>query len=125
MTSGALGFSPPTGKRGSRGSGTRQRIARALRRSGELAHKDNWSSLRHRQREVLSGRTIDYGYFPKSTEMYDGETKVSAQHARIYRQGAQFLMRFGSVNGTIINSVTRRIDPLNAKAPRVLSAAMK
>jgi serine/threonine protein kinase len=74
---------------------------------------------------VLIGRTDPHtGIFPEvDLTMYDGETKVSRKHARIYRQGVQFLIEdLGSVNGTIINSVTGGSVRLSAKSPRVLSA---
>ena len=74
---------------------------------------------------VLIGRTDPHtGIFPEvDLTMYDGETKVSRKHARIYRQGEQFLIEdLGSVNGTIVNSVTGGSVRLNAKSPRVLSA---
>jgi len=74
---------------------------------------------------VLIGRTDPHtGIFPEvDLTMYDGETKVSRKHARIYRQGEQFLIEdLGSVNGTIINSVTGGSIRLNAKSPRVLAA---
>jgi serine/threonine protein kinase len=74
---------------------------------------------------VLIGRIDPHTeIFPEvDLTMYDPETKVSRKHARIYRQGEQFLIEdLGSVNGTIINSVTGGSVRLNAKAPRVLSA---
>jgi serine/threonine protein kinase len=74
---------------------------------------------------VLIGRTDPHtGIFPEvDLTMYDVETKVSRKHARIYRQGEQFLIEdLGSVNGTIVNSVTGGSIRLNAKSPRVLSA---
>jgi len=74
---------------------------------------------------VLIGRTDPHtGIFPEvDLTMYDGETKVSRKHARIYRQGEQFLIEdLGSVNGTIINAVSGGSIRLNAKSPRVLSA---
>jgi serine/threonine-protein kinase len=76
---------------------------------------------------VLIGRTDPHtGIFPEvDLTMYDGETKVSRKHARIYRQGEQghvLIEDLGSVNGTIINSVTGGSIRLNAKSPRVLSA---
>jgi serine/threonine-protein kinase len=74
---------------------------------------------------VLIGRTDPHtGIFPEvDLTMYDLETKVSRKHARIYRQGEQFLVEdLGSVNGTIINSITGGSIRLNAKSPRVLSA---
>jgi len=74
---------------------------------------------------VLIGRTDPHtGIFPEvDLTMYDLETKVSRKHARIYRQGEQFLIEdLGSVNGTIVNSVTGGSIRLNAKSPRVLSA---
>jgi serine/threonine-protein kinase len=74
---------------------------------------------------VLIGRTDPHtGIFPEvDLTMYDPETKVSRKHARIYRQGEQFLIEdLGSVNGTVVNSVTGGSIRLNAKAPRVLSA---
>ena len=74
---------------------------------------------------VLIGRTDPHtGIFPEvDLTMYDPETKVSRKHARIYRQGKQFLLEdLGSVNGTIINSITGGSVRLNAKSPRALSA---
>ncbi|MFY9553795.1 MAG: protein kinase [Blastocatellia bacterium] len=73
---------------------------------------------------VLIGRLDPHtGIFPEvDLTMYDPETKVSRKHARIYRQGEQFLIEdLGSVNGTIVNSVTGGSIRLNAKSPRVLS----
>jgi serine/threonine-protein kinase len=73
---------------------------------------------------VLIGRTDPHtGIFPEiDLTMYDPETKVSRKHARIYRQGEQFLIEdLGSVNGTIINSVNGGSIRLNTKSPRVLS----
>ncbi|HWP43234.1 MAG TPA: protein kinase [Blastocatellia bacterium] len=74
---------------------------------------------------VLIGRTDPHtGIFPEiDLTMHDPETKVSRRHARIYRQGEQFLIEdLGSVNGTIINSVSGGSIRLNTKSPRVLSA---
>jgi len=74
---------------------------------------------------VLIGRTDPHtGIFPEiDLTMYDPETKVSRRHARIYRQGEQFLIEdLGSVNGTIINSISGGSIRLNTKSPRVLSA---
>ena len=74
---------------------------------------------------VLIGRTDPHtGIFPEiDLTMYDPETKVSRRHARIYRQGEQFLIEdLGSVNGTIVNSVSGGSVRLNTKSPRVLSA---
>jgi serine/threonine-protein kinase len=73
---------------------------------------------------VLLGRTDPHtGIFPEiDLTMYDPETKVSRRHARIYRQGEQFLVEdLGSVNGTIVNSVSGGSIRLNTKSPRVLS----
>lgn len=74
---------------------------------------------------VLIGRTDPHtGIFPEiDLTMYDPETKVSRRHARIYRQGEQFLVEdLGSVNGTIVNSISGGSIRLNTKSPRVLSA---
>lgn len=74
---------------------------------------------------ILIGRTDPHtGIFPEvDLTIHDPETKVSRKHARIYRQGEQFLIEdLGSVNGTIVNSVTGGSIRLNAKSPRVLSA---
>jgi serine/threonine-protein kinase len=73
---------------------------------------------------VLIGRTDPHtGIFPEiDLTMYDPETKVSRRHARIYRQGEQFLIEdLGSVNGTIVNSINGGSIRLNTKSPRVLS----
>ena len=51
------------------------------------------------------------------------EAEPSRKHARIYRQGEQFLVEdLGSVNGTIVNAINGASVRLNAKSPRVLSA---
>ncbi len=74
---------------------------------------------------VLLGRTDPHtGIFPEiDLTMYDPETKVSRRHARIYRQGEQFLVEdLGSVNGTVVNSVNGGSIRLNTKSPRVLTA---
>jgi serine/threonine protein kinase, bacterial len=74
---------------------------------------------------VLIGRTDPHtGIFPEiDLTMYDPETKVSRKHARIYRQGEHFLIEdLGSVNGTVVNSITGGSVRLNAKAPRELTA---
>jgi serine/threonine-protein kinase len=74
---------------------------------------------------VMIGRTDPHtGIFPEiDLTMYDPETKVSRRHARIYRQGEQFLIEdLGSVNGTVVISVSGGQIRLNTKAPRVLSA---
>jgi serine/threonine-protein kinase len=68
----------------------------------------------------LIGRTDPHtGIFPEvDLSMYDPETKVSRRHARIYRQGQQFLIEdLSSVNGTTINGAIR----LPPKQPRVLT----
>jgi serine/threonine-protein kinase len=73
---------------------------------------------------VLIGRQDPHtGIFPEvDLTVYDPETKVSRKHARIYRQGEQFLIEdLGSVNGTVVNSVTGGSIRLNARSPRVLS----
>ena len=73
---------------------------------------------------VLIGRTDPHtGIFPEiDLTMHDPETKVSRRHARIYRQGEQFLIEdLGSVNGTIVNSISGGSIRLNTKSPRVLS----
>ena len=69
----------------------------------------------------LIGRTDPHtGIFPEvDLSMYDPETKVSRRHARIYRQGQQFLIEdLSSVNGTTINGAIR----LPPKQPRVLNS---
>lgn len=75
--------------------------------------------------QVLLGRTDPHtGIFPEiDLTVHDPETKVSRRHARIYRQGEQFLIEdLGSVNGTIVNSLSGGSIRLNQKSPRVLSA---
>jgi serine/threonine protein kinase len=74
---------------------------------------------------VLIGRTDPHtAIFPEiDLTLHDPETKVSRRHARIYRQGEQFLIEdLGSVNGTIINSVNGGSIRLNQRSPRVLTA---
>ena len=76
------------------------------------------------KQSVLIGRTDPHtGIFPEiDLTMYDPETKVSRRHARIYRQGEQFLVEdLGSVNGTIVNSISGGSIRLNVKFPRVLA----
>src|SRR5262249_18736069 len=71
------------------------------------------------KQSVLIGRMDPHtGIFPDfDLTMHDPQTKVSRKHARIFRQGEQFLIEdLGSVNGTIVNSIK-----LNSKSPRVLS----
>ncbi|HMG35749.1 MAG TPA: protein kinase [Blastocatellia bacterium] len=73
---------------------------------------------------VLIGRTDPHtGIFPEiDLTMYDPETKVSRRHARIYRLGEQFLLEdLGSVNGTILNSISGGSVRLAARHPRALS----
>jgi serine/threonine protein kinase, bacterial len=77
-----------------------------------------------KKESVLIGRTDPHtGIFPEiDLTMHDPETKVSRRHARIYRQGEQFLIEdLGSVNGTIVNSTSGGSIRLNVKSPRVLS----
>ena len=77
------------------------------------------------QDSLLIGRTDPHtGIFPEiDLTMHDPETKVSRRHAMIYRQGEQFLIEdLGSVNGTIVNTVSGGQIKLNTKSPRVLSA---
>ena len=74
---------------------------------------------------VLIGRTDPHtGIFPEiDLTMHDPETKVSRRHARIFRQGEQFVVEdLGSVNGTIVTSAGGGSIRLNTKSPRVLSA---
>ena len=80
------------------------------------------------KQSVLLGRTDPHtGIFPEiDLTMYDPETKVSRRHARIYRQGEQFLVEdLGSVNGTIVDSISGGSVRLNTKSPRVLTAGDK
>ncbi len=57
------------------------------------------------------------GIYPEiDLSSYDPESKVSRRHARVYREGGQFLIEdLSSVNGTVINSFK-----LYPKQPRVL-----
>jgi len=74
---------------------------------------------------ILIGRTDPQtGIFPEiDLTMYDPETKVSRRHARIFREGERFLIEdLGSVNGTVINSMSGSSVRLNKSAPRVLAA---
>lgn len=74
---------------------------------------------------ILIGRTDPQtGIFPEiDLTMYDPETKVSRRHARIFREGELFLIEdLGSVNGTVINSLSGSSVRLNKSAPRVLEA---
>jgi serine/threonine-protein kinase len=67
----------------------------------------------------LIGRVDPHtGIFPEvDLSSYDPETKVSRRHARVYREGGQFLVEdLASVNGTIVNGTFK----LYPKQPRVL-----
>lgn len=67
----------------------------------------------------LIGRVDPHtGIFPEvDLSSYDPETKVSRRHARVYREGGQFLVEdLSSVNGTIVNGSFK----LYPKQPRVL-----
>ncbi len=67
----------------------------------------------------LIGRVDPHtGIFPEvDLSTYDPETKVSRRHARVYREGGQFLVEdLSSVNGTIVNGTFK----LYPKQPRVL-----
>jgi eukaryotic-like serine/threonine-protein kinase len=67
----------------------------------------------------LIGRVDPHtGIFPEvDLSSYDPETKVSRRHARVYREGGQFLVEdLSSVNGTIVNGTFK----LYPKQPRVL-----
>ena len=80
------------------------------------------------KQSVLLGRTDPHtGIFPEiDLTMYDPETKVSRRHARIYRQGEQFLVEdLGSVNGTIVDSISGGSIRLNTRSPRVLATGDK
>ncbi|MBL8148414.1 MAG: protein kinase [Blastocatellia bacterium] len=67
----------------------------------------------------LIGRVDPHtGIFPEvDLSSYDPETKVSRRHARVYREGGQFLVEdLSSVNGTVVNGRFK----LFPKQPRVL-----
>src|SRR5262249_41122929 len=67
----------------------------------------------------LIGRVDPHtGIFPEvDLSSYDPETKVSRRHARVYREGGQFLLEdLSSVNGTTVNGTFK----LYPKQPRVL-----
>jgi len=72
----------------------------------------------------LLGRTDPHSnIFPEiDLSRFDGETKVSRRHARIWREGDTFLVEdLGSVNGTVINDSVR----LAPRQPRVLDSGDK
>ena len=104
--------------------GSRQRQAAPGRPSARLmilASNDAGVSFVLDKDSHLIGRTDPHtGIFPEvDLSMYDPETKVSRRHARIYRQGQQFLIEdLSSVNGTTINGAIR----LPPKQPRVLNS---
>lgn len=67
----------------------------------------------------LIGRVDPHtGIFPEvDLSTHDPETKVSRRHARVYREGGQFLVEdLASVNGTVVNGNFK----LYPKQPRVL-----
>lgn len=104
--------------------GARQRHAAPGRPSARLqlaASADASASFVLDKDSHLIGRTDPHtGIFPEvDLSPYDPETKVSRRHARIYRQGQQFLIEdLSSVNGTTINGAIR----LPPKQPRVLNS---
>ncbi len=104
--------------------GSRQRQAAPGRPSARLmitAANDAGVSFVLDKDSHLIGRTDPHtGIFPEvDLSMYDPDTKVSRRHARIYRQGQQFLIEdLSSVNGTTINGAIR----LPPKQPRVLNS---
>ncbi len=72
----------------------------------------------------LVGRTDPHSnIFPEiDLSRFDSETKVSRRHARIWREGDNFLVEdLGSVNGTVINDSVR----LAPRQPRVLDSGDK
>jgi serine/threonine protein kinase len=104
--------------------GARQRHAAPGRPSARLqlaAPGDSAASFVLDKDSHLIGRTDPHtGIYPEvDLSPYDPETKVSRRHARIYRQGQQFLIEdLSSVNGTTINGAIR----LPPKQPRVLNS---
>lgn len=104
--------------------GARQRHAAPGRPSARLqlaASSDSGAAFVLDKDSHLIGRTDPHtGIFPEvDLSPYDPETKVSRRHARIYRQGQQFLIEdLSSVNGTTINGAIR----LPPKQPRVLNS---
>ncbi len=104
--------------------GARQRHAAPGRPSARLqlaASGDSAAAFVLDKDSHLIGRTDPHtGIFPEvDLSPYDPETKVSRRHARIYRQGQQFLIEdLSSVNGTTINGAIR----LPPKQPRVLNS---
>lgn len=104
--------------------GARQRHAAPGRPSARLqlaASSDAAAAFVLDKDSHLIGRTDPHtGIFPEvDLSPYDPETKVSRRHARIYRQGQQFLIEdLSSVNGTTINGAIR----LPPKQPRVLNS---
>jgi serine/threonine-protein kinase len=104
--------------------GSRQRQASPGRPSARLlvlGSNDSATSFILDKDSHLIGRIDPHtGIFPEvDLSGYDPETKVSRRHARIYRQGQQFLIEdLSSVNGTTINGAIR----LPPKQPRVLNS---
>ena len=104
--------------------GSRQRQAAPGRPSARLlvvGSNDSAASFVLDKDSHLIGRIDPHtGIFPEvDLSGYDPETKVSRRHARIYRQGQQFLIEdLSSVNGTTINGAIR----LPPKQPRVLNS---
>ena len=104
--------------------GSRQRQAAPGRPSARLlvlGSNDSAASFILDKDSHLIGRIDPHtGIFPEvDLSGYDPETKVSRRHARIYRQGQQFLIEdLSSVNGTTINGAIR----LPPKQPRVLNS---
>jgi eukaryotic-like serine/threonine-protein kinase len=72
----------------------------------------------------LVGRTDPHSnIFPEiDLSKYDPHTKVSRRHARIWREGDNYLVEdLGSVNGTVVNDAVR----LAPRQPRVLESGDK
>ncbi|MGH9762417.1 MAG: protein kinase domain-containing protein, partial [Blastocatellia bacterium] len=121
-------FCPHCGSRqplgGQAGQATPNLLGRATAQLVVVGKSDIARPFRIEKDSILIGRTDPHtGIFPEvDLTMYDPETKVSRKHARIYREGEQFLIEdLSSVNGTIINPVRGGSIRLDPKRPHVLN----
>jgi serine/threonine protein kinase len=94
--------------------------ARATARLVVMGTKELDSSFQLIKESNLVGRSDPISnIFPEvDLSRFDPQTKVSRRHARIWREGATYLVEdLGSVNGTIINEAVRLVP----RQPRALS----
>ncbi|NNE99879.1 MAG: FHA domain-containing protein, partial [Pyrinomonadaceae bacterium] len=77
-----------------------------------------------KQENLVGRRDPMSNIFPEvDLSKFDPQTKISRKHARIWRDGENFMLEdLGSSNGTILESGTVGETRLNPKEPRRLSS---